>query len=111
MPISLSNLCATALIPLSTLTPAFTMFTKSTVFPLPTLCPRPSRLLLINLTLVLRHVLLQMFDLVLQLPDLLLHLSLETVRGAFARGNSLLVDDEEAAVWGWEAVAVAFTVG
>ena len=52
-----------------------------------------------------------MLDLVLQLPDLLLHLRLETVRGAFTRGNSLLVDDEEAAVWGWVAVAVAFTVG
>ena len=111
MSTSLSNPCATTLIPSSKLTSASSMFTQSTVFPLPTLCPRPSRLLLINLTLVLRHVLLQMLDLVLQPPNLLLHLCLETVRGAFAGGDSLLVDDEETAVWGWGAVSVAFTVG
>lgn len=33
------------------------------------------------------------------------------MRVAFARGDSLLVDDEETTVWGWVAASVAFTVG
>ena len=38
-----------------------------------------------------------MLDLVLGLPNLLLHLRLEAVRGTFPWGGYILMDDEESA--------------
>lgn len=68
--------------------------TTSPIFPLRTLNPRPSRLLLIDIVLGRINVLLQMLNLILPLADPALKLRLELVRGAFAGGDFLLVDDE-----------------
>ena len=59
--------------------------------------------LLADVFLVLRNVLLQLLDFVLQLPDSFLRLRLVAVRGAFARGDSLPVDIEETARGGTSA--------
>lgn len=69
--------------------------------------PSPSHfLLLIDEVLVLRNVVLQMLDFVLQRLDSFLKLRLEAVRGAFAGGDSLPVDHEERAGLGWAVVVV-----
>ena len=70
----------------------------SSIFALRSLLPTSaSRLGLINVILVLRNFVLQMLDLILQLPNPLLHLRLEAVRGALPWDGSVLIDEDESA--------------
>lgn len=105
-----------ALIASDTHTPASSVFTKyPIVSPPATLGPSASRrLLLINLTLVARNLVFQTLDIVLELSDLLLHLRLQAVRGAFSWRGDLMFDGERKAALGLEVgmvMAVAFRVG
>ena len=93
-------------------TPAAISSTKWTmmypILPLKSLIPSPSRLLLLfDIMLVIRNVVLQMLDFLLQLPHLLLNPGLVAVRGAFAWCFSLLFDSATAAVeWATMVVKV-----
>ena len=70
----------------------------ASIFPLQILLPTSaSGLRLINVILVLRNLVLQMLDLVLQLPKSLLLLRLEAVRGAYPPGGWAPIDEEESA--------------
>lgn len=84
-----------------------TLSSTSQTAPIPSPSRRPHP---IDFTLVLRNVVLQKLDFLLQLPNLLLNLRLGAVRGALAGGDSLLVDDEETAALGSVAVAVGVGV-
>lgn len=86
---------------------ASTVSSKYTVLSLTTLIPSPSRLLLlIDINPVVRNVVLQMLDFLLQLPNPIFNLCLEAMRGAFTGSDCLPVDNEEAAALRWATVVV-----
>lgn len=90
-----------AAVPNTSRTPRGRASTMSPALSRTTLIARPFRLLLFDIIPVIRNILLQVLNLLLQLLYFSFYLRLVAVRRAFACRDSLTVDDEETAALEW----------